>query len=111
MAVAYKVLGQRDPAATTLEDAYTVPGGGVLSAIVSSITVCNRDAAATSYRIAVRPAGAAIATKHYIAYDAEILGNEFYVITLGLTIATTDVVSVYASLATLSFNVFGQENS
>jgi hypothetical protein len=38
-------------------------------------------------------------------------GNDSFAATLGITLATTDVVSVYATLATLSFNLFGQEIS
>jgi len=103
----YKVLGQSDPAAATLTTVYTVPGA--TSVVGSTIVVCNRSSVATTFRIAVRPAGAGIANQHYLAYDAEILGNEIYTFTIGFTLATTDVISVYATLATLSFNVFGQE--
>lgn len=109
MADTYKVLGQSDPLAATLTDVYTVPGA--TSAIVSSITVANRSATATSFRVAVRLAGAAIANQHYVAYDVPINGNQTITLTLGITLATTDVVSVYATLATLSFNVFGVEKT
>lgn len=107
MAETMKVLGQSDPGAATLTTAYTVPGA--TSAVVSSITVANRSTTATSFRIAVRPAGAAISNEHYIAYDVAIASNETKSLTLGITLATTDVVSVYATLATLSFNIFGTE--
>lgn len=107
MANTYKVLGQQDPSAATLTTLYTVPGA--TSTIVSCINVCNRSTVATVFRIAVRPAGAGIANAHYLAYDAEILGNEIYSFTEGITLATTDVLSVYATLATLSFSAFGQE--
>lgn len=102
-----KVLGQSAPSATTLTTLYTVPGA--TSATVSTISVCNRSATATTFRIAVRPAGAGISNEHYVAYDAEILGNEIYGFTIGATLATTDVISVYATLATLSFNAYGVE--
>lgn len=107
MASAFKVLGQSNPAATTLTDAYTVPGSTY--AIVSSVTVCNRSATPTTFRLAVAPAGAVAANQHYLAYDAEILANETWVLTLGVTLQGSDVVRVYATLATLSFNVFGEE--
>jgi hypothetical protein len=109
MADTYKVLGQSDPTAATLTTLYTVPP--LTSVIVSTITVCNRSATATTFRIAIRPAGAAIANQHYIAYDNPIAGNEPLAFTLGITLATTDVVSVYATLATLSFNLFGVEKT
>ena len=107
MASTYKVLGQSDPVAATLTTVYTVPGA--TSAIVSTVMICNRSAVATTFRLAVRLAGAAIANQHYIAYDQEILGNEGFAYTIGATLATTDIFSVYATLATLSFNVFGEE--
>lgn len=109
MADTYKVLGQSNPAATTLTDVYTVPAS--TSAIVSTITIANRSATPTSFRIAIRPAGAAIANQHYISYDVPIGANEAIGLTIGVTLATTDVVSVYATLATLSFNVFGVEKT
>ena len=109
MAEIFKVLGQVDPLAATLTTLYTVPGAR--SAVVSTISVCNRSATPTKFRIAVRPAGAAIDPKHYVAYDAELLANEVWGFTLGIKLATTDVISVYAQDATISFNAFGQEIS
>jgi hypothetical protein len=105
----YKVLGQSDPLAAVLTTIYTVPA--LTSAIVSSITIANRSATPTTFRLAVRPAGAAIANQHYIAYDVAIGANEALSFTLGVTLATTDVFSVYATLATLSFNLFGVEKT
>lgn len=103
----YKVLGQSNPAATTNTDAYTVPGA--TSAILSGIHVANRSATATQCRVAIRPAGAAIANQHYIAYDLPIPGNDTVRIGDGLGLAATDVVTVYATLATLTFTVAGVE--
>lgn len=109
MADTYKVLGQSDPGAASLTTLYTVPA--LTSVVGSSITVCNRSATPTTFRIAIRPAGAAIANQHYVAYDVPIGANEAMSFTLGFTLATTDVVSVYATLATLSFNLFGVEKT
>lgn len=107
MAQTYKVLGQSNPAATTLTALYTVPSA--TSAVVSTLTVCNRAAAAKSFRLAVRPAGASIAVEHYIAYDVAIAPNDSVCLTLGITLAATDVLSVYASAQDLSFQAFGSE--
>jgi len=109
MANVVKVLGQSTPGAATQTTLYTVPA--LTSTAVSSIVVCNRSAVATSFRIAVQPAGAGIANQMYLYYDVTIAGNDTFVATIGITLATTDVVSVYATLATLSFNLFGQEGS
>ena len=57
----------------------------------------------------MRPAGAAIATQHYIAYNLPVSQNDTVFLTLGLTLATTDVVSVYSSTATVAFSLFGSE--
>jgi glucose-6-phosphate dehydrogenase assembly protein OpcA len=109
MATAYKVLGQSNPAATTLTTAYTVPAA--TSAVVSTITVANLTGTAATYRIAVRPAGASIANQHYVAYDVTVAASDTTSLTLGLTLATTDVISVYASTANLAFSIFGSEIS
>jgi hypothetical protein len=42
-------------------------------------------------------------------YDATIAANTTTAYTLGVTIDATDVVTVYASSANLSFNAFGSE--
>jgi hypothetical protein len=109
MANTYKVLGQSNPAATTNTDLYTVGSGK--SAVCSTIAICNQASTAAAFRIAVRPAGATIDPKHYIAYDTAIPANDVLTLTIGLTLAATDVVTVYASTATMSFNLFGSEIS
>ena len=107
MATTYKVLGQSNPSATTATTLYTVPSA--TSAVVSTISVCNQASTAATYRIAVRPAGASLAAQHYIVYGATVPASDSTMITVGLTLATTDVVTVYASSATLSFNAYGSE--
>ena len=107
MATTYKVLGQVNPAATTATTLYTVPAS--TSTVVSTISVCNQASTAATFRIAVRPAGDTLAAKHYIVYGATVPASDSTMITVGLTLATTDVVTVYASSATLSFNAYGSE--
>ena len=107
MATTYKVLGQSNPSATTATTLYTVPSA--TSAVVSTITICNQAGSAATFRIAVRPAGATLAAEHYIVYGATVAASDTTTLTLGLTLATTDVITVYASSANLSFNAFGSE--
>lgn len=109
MATAYKVLGQSNPSATTLTSLYTVPSS--TSAVVSSITIANLGSSAATFRVAVRPAGESIANKHYLALDTTIAALDTITMTLGITLATTDVISVYASTATMAFQAFGSEIS
>ena len=107
MPTTYKTLGQSNPSATTPTTLYTVPSS--TKAVVSTITVCNQAASAATFRIAVRPAGETLEAKHYIAYDSTVAANDTTAFTIGVTLATTDVVTVYASTSTVSFNAFGSE--
>lgn len=109
MATTLKVLAQTKPSATTLTDSYTVPAA--TTAVVSSIVICNQSAVATSFRVSISVAGVADATKQYLYYDVTIAGNDTFAATLGITLGAGDVVRVYNTLATCSFNLFGQENS
>jgi hypothetical protein len=109
MATTYKVLGQVNPAATTATTLYTVPSA--TQSIVSTLTVTNQTATAGTYRIAVRVAGAALAANQYLAYDVSLPGNATDTLTLGVTLGAADVITVYASAATFSFNAFGSELS
>lgn len=106
MATTYKVLGQSAPSVTTNTDLYTVPA--LTSAVCSTLAICN-SGTSTTFRVAIRPAGAAIAAKHYIVYDNYVSQYDTVFLTLGVTLATTDVVTVYAGAATLSFSLFGSE--
>lgn len=106
MATSYKVLGQVIPSATTATTLYTVPSS--TSAVCSTLSVCNQGLS-TTFRVAVRPANASLASQHYIVYDTSISANDSIFMTLGITLNTTDVVTVYAGTANLSFGLFGSE--
>jgi glucose-6-phosphate dehydrogenase assembly protein OpcA len=107
MATTYKVLGQVAPSATTDTTLYTVPADK--QTVVSTIVVANRAATTSFYRIAIRPSGASIANQHYIAYDVVVGGNDSTTLTLGITITTTDVLTIYSSSTNLTFAAFGSE--
>jgi hypothetical protein len=109
MATTYKILGQSKPNATTLTDAYTVPAA--TTATVSTITVANQSATATSFRISVAVNGASDTASQYLYYDIAIPGNNTFATTIGITLGAGDVVRVYNTLATCSFNIFGVQNS
>jgi len=107
MADAFKVLFQSKPNATTLTDTTAVPASR--SWVVSSIVVCNQSAVATSFRISIAIAGAADTAAQYVYYDVPINGNDTFVATIGVGLATTDLIRVYNTLATLSFTGLGVE--
>lgn len=109
MPTVYKVLGQSYPSVTTLTTAYTVPSA--TSTVVSSINVANLGGNQDTIRIAIRPAGAAIANQHYIAYNVPLAAGAVLQLTSGYTLATTDVVSVYSTTGTSAFSVYGSEIS
>ena len=107
--MAYKVLAQSAPAATTATDVYTVGSG--IETVVSTVVIANRAAAAGTFRLSVRPNGAAQADQHYIAYDVPIAANDSTTLTLGITMDAADVLTAYCSSADMSVNVFGTEIS
>lgn len=108
MATVYKVLGQSAPAATTNVSLYTVPAA--TSAVCSTLSICNRGVS-TTIRVAVRPSGATLANQHYVIYDNYVNAGDSVFLTLGITLATTDVVTIYAGTAETSFSLFGSEVS
>jgi hypothetical protein len=109
MAESLKSLGQLAATATTLTDLYTVPAD--TSTSISSLVVCNRSATSTTFRISVAVAGAADSSKQYIFYEQALDGNSTFTATIGVTLAATDKIRVYAGNSSLSFNLFGIEVS
>ena len=108
MATTYKVLGQTQPSATTNTSLYTVPSA--TSTVCSTLAICNMGVS-TTYRVAVRPAGATLSNEHYLAYEAAINQYDTVMLTLGVTLATTDVVTVYAGTNNVTFQLYGSEIS
>jgi hypothetical protein len=109
MPSSYKVLGQSNPAATTATALYTVPSS--TSAVISSISIANLAATSATFRLIVQKSGetSTITDKQYIGYDITVGASDTTIITVGLTLATGDVVKVYASTATVAFQAFGSE--
>ena len=109
MPVVYKQLGKSTPAATTLTAVYTVPAS--TAAVLSAITVCNRSATATTFRLSHALAGAADANDQYFAYDTPIAGNSTAQFMLGIAMAATDVLRAYVGAATVTILVWGEERT
>jgi len=106
MANIYKVLGQVNPAANTATTLYTC--GSANGAVASTLVVCNQGAT-TTVNVAVRPAGATLDPKHYVMYGASVNQSDSLFLTIGTTLANTDVVTVLAGTANVSFNLYGSE--
>jgi hypothetical protein len=108
MATTYKVLGQSAPTAATATTLYTVPA--VTQTIISTINVVNTAASAADViRIAVRPDAATLANQHYIVYGVSLSAGATFTYTGGITIDAADVITIYSTNGTSSFNAFGSE--
>ena len=103
MANAYKVLGQVADASANNVTLIADQDG---ETIVSTIVIVNREAAANTFRLAVRPGAATLANEHYLAYDTSIAANDSITLTLGITLADNDIITVGASDANVSFSAF-----
>ena len=107
MANAYKILGQVADASANDVELYLVPAS--TEAIVSTITVANREAASNTFRIATKSDNSAVADADYIAYDTTIEANDTITLTLGITLQAGAEISVGASDANVTFQAFGTE--
>ena len=109
MATTLKILGQLSPASTTPSDLYTVPSS--TSTVCSTLVVCNRNTVDTTFRVAVRKNGNSLSSEHYLYYDVILAANDTFAATIGISLSSGDVVTVYSGNGLISFNLFGQENS
>jgi hypothetical protein len=105
----YKVLGQSKPAAATATTLYTVPSS--TQTVVSTLVISNLTFDLSNVRVAVRPGGATLEDKHYIVFDQSMQGYQTIAFTLGITLAATDVITIYDNSGKCSFNLFGSEIS
>ena len=109
MTTTYKTLAQSIPSATTNTDSYTV--GASTSTVASTLSICNQGATNATVNVAIRVAGAAITAKQYILFTMPINAYQSIFLTLGITLGAADVITVYATTANVSFNLFGSEIS
>lgn len=110
MATTYKILGQSAPADTNNANLITV--GAAKSQIVSTLVVANTTATDATCRVFARIAGAAAAAGNAILYDVTVPGNGLQSLTLGITLAATDILTIQSGTANaLTFTAFGTEIS
>tara|TARA_R100001079_G_scaffold22014_1_gene11153 strand:+ start:268 stop:594 length:327 start_codon:yes stop_codon:yes gene_type:complete len=106
MANAYKILGQVADASANDVELYRQTG---VETIVSTIVVCNREAANNTFRIATKDDNSGVANQDYVAYDTVIAGNDTIAFTLGITLEAGAEISVGASDANVTFQAYGTE--
>lgn len=107
MANAYKILGQVADASANDVELYLVPAS--TEAIISTIIVCNREGSSNTFRIATKDDNSAVSNEDYVAYDTTINANDTITLTLGITLETGAEISVGASDANVTFQVYGTE--
>jgi hypothetical protein len=96
------------PTANTNQDLYTVPVSN--SAVISTLNVCNTSASNVTFRVYARIAGAAGNTaSQAIVYDAALPAQDALGLTLGMTLAATDKITVYSWQGNVTFTLFGTE--
>lgn len=106
----YKILGQAAPANTSNADLITV--GALKSQIISTLNIANTTTSPATARVFARIAGAAAGAPNAILYDSSIPANSTASFTLGITLATTDVITIRTGTASaLTFTAFGTELS
>lgn len=98
-----QVLAQSKPAAAALTDLYVAPS----AVVVSSVTICNQVAVQTTWRLSVAISGSADNPKQYLYYNLPHQANDTFIATIGITLASSDVVRIYSTDGNLSFNLFG----
>lgn len=103
MATTYKSPAQLEPAAQTLSTLYTVPAN--TQAVISNIHACNLGGTSASIRVAVRPDGASIADQHYLFFGLMITAFDTVEFGHGITMDSADVLSVWSSSGSVSFNL------
>lgn len=103
------LLEQRTPAASTLEELYSVEIGA--TAHVASITICNASGAARKVRLSIVRGGGVTSTASYVLFDTPLPAET----TLewsqlqDLALVAGDSIRVYANGVDVAFGVFGNE--
>lgn len=100
-----KTIAQLYPSAATLTMLYTHTDSPQL--LWTGLIVSNHSATADKFRLSIAVGGEADANKQYLYYDTEVLGNDTLKIPFDTLLSLNDVVRVYATNGTLSFNLQG----
>lgn len=106
MSESLMVLGQVVPSPTTLTALYTVPAATMTS--VSSLFICNQNGGlVANIRISLAIGGAADAPAQYLYYALPVNPLDTFVATVGLSLASGDIIRCYSDQSNVSFNLTG----
>ena len=110
MADNFSILGQLAPSDENETVLYTVPSASattvgsvavapkvvsrITQTVVSSLIVCNLNAASAEYYVRLKASGATDNNKEWIFYDTSIPGKRTHVLSLALTLGSGDSLKV-----------------
>lgn len=105
-----KILGQIKPSANTLTNVYVT--GASVSAIISTITICNQGAANSTIDLIIRPINQSLNAKHYLLKNIAIPQADTLILSPGLTMNSSAILAANNTLdANVSISAFGVEIS
>jgi len=107
MPTTYKVLGQSAPTANTATTLYTVPSAN--AAVCSSMTICNTSGGNANVSVQVAVANAASSSSQYLVFQNTLVNRDTLFMTLGVTLAATDVVRIESTAGNVAFQLYGSE--
>jgi len=111
MPTTYKRLSAVVPTAVAAAKVLYSVTGNVTTAVVSTISVCNRTNEAKTYRLCLSST-TAFEDTGYIAYESTVPANDTVFITTGITLTTAVPHLLFsASSLSVSFSAFGAELS
>lgn len=79
-----------------------------MKARIQGLTVCNRSASPSSFRISFSKRGASTSNADYVYYDLPITGNNTFLSELDFSMDGTDVLRAYSVQGNLSITVYGK---
>lgn len=103
----YKKLAELLPGAGVLSTLYSVPLAA--SAVCSSVLACNQGSSIAKFRLSHAVAAAPDSAVQYLYRDEEIPAGKTFAATLGITMASTDVLRCQSDNGQVSFNAYGSE--
>ena len=108
MATTIRVLGQAYPAAGVQTALYTC---AATSAVISTLAISNTDGVSDTVTVRIAVGGAADSDMQLLLSGATVSASGLNALTLGLTLATGDVIKVTSTNGACAFQLFGQESS
>jgi hypothetical protein len=82
-----------------------------VTAVISSLVVCNQSSSSITYRIGLMGSAGTPSASEFLVYDATIAGNDTVALTLGISMAASQFIRVSTSASTSSFAAFVSEIS